>query len=137
MLTKGQGKGTWALSKKLAKALDDYLAKEGCLEDVFQTNPQELSTLCIYPKQLLNNQRMCQSTKHCLSQLLPNIFILLLMRNIPLITMTSIVFCFGNCVMNGHLGMTRNASTLTQDLGWDDIEGHLLDQLLKPTHAIE
>ena len=37
--------------KNLAKALDDYLAKEGCL------NPQELSTLCIYPRQLLNNTK--------------------------------------------------------------------------------
>ena len=32
--------------KNVAKALDDYLAKEG----FFKTNPQELSTLCIYPK---------------------------------------------------------------------------------------
>ena len=31
--------------------------------------------------------------------------------------------------------MERNASTLTQDLGWDDIEGHLLEQLLVPIHA--
>ena len=31
--------------------------------------------------------------------------------------------------------MERNASTLSQDLRWDDIEGHLLEQLLKPIHA--
>ena len=30
----------------------------------------------------------------------------------------------------------RNASTLIQDLVWDDIERHLLEQLLKPIHAI-
>ena len=36
VLTKAQGKGTWALPKKnLAKALDEYLAKEGCLEHPF------------------------------------------------------------------------------------------------------
>ena len=33
--------------------------------------------------------------------------------------------------------MERNASTLTQDLRWDDIEGHLLEQLLKPIQAIK
>ena len=45
--------------------------------------------------------------------------------------MTSIVFCFGNHAVE------RNASTLTQDLGWDVIERHLLDQLLKPIQAIK
>ena len=44
--------------------------------------------------------------------------------------MTLIVFCFGNHAMERH------ASTHTQDLRWDDIEGHLLEQLLKPIHAI-
>ena len=52
------------------------------------------------------------------------------MRNIPLTTMTLIVFCFGNHAME------RNASTLTKDLGWDDIEGHLPKQLLR-LHAIK
>ena len=33
--------------------------------------------------------------------------------------------------------MERNASTLTQNLGWYAIEGHLLDQLLKPIHALK
>ena len=51
VLTKEQGKGKWALPKKnIAKALDDYLAKGDCLEDIFSTNPQEVSTLCIYPR---------------------------------------------------------------------------------------
>ena len=75
----------------------------------FKTNPEELSTLCIYPKQLLNSQRMCQSRKHCLSQLLPTIFILQLRRKIPRTMMTSIVLCFRNHAMNGHLGVTTNA----------------------------
>ena len=30
----------------------------------------------------------------------------------------------------------ENASTLAQDLVWDDIEGYLLEQLLKPIHAM-
>ena len=37
-----------------------------------KTNPEELSTLCIYPENSWTTQRMCQSTKHCLFQLLPN-----------------------------------------------------------------
>ena len=102
VLTKAQGKGTWAL---LAKAFDNYLAKEDCLEDPFKTNPQELSTLCIYPENSWTTQRMCQSKKYCLSQLLPKTFILHLRRNIPWTAMTLIVFCFGNHAME------RNAST--------------------------
>ena len=49
MLTKAQGKETRALSKNLAKAFDDYLAKEGCLEDPFS-------------KQILRNYQPCVST---------------------------------------------------------------------------
>ena len=40
----------------------------------FKTNPQELSTLCIYPENSWTTQRMCQSTKYCLSQILPTFF---------------------------------------------------------------
>ena len=44
--------------KNLAKAFDDYLAKEGLFgRPFFKTNPQELSTLCIYPIKLLNNTK--------------------------------------------------------------------------------
>ena len=39
VLTTGQGKETWALSKKNLRALDDYFAKEGCLEDLFSNKP--------------------------------------------------------------------------------------------------
>ena len=38
----------------------------------FKTNPEELSTLCIYPKQLLNNTKKVSIKKRCLSQILPN-----------------------------------------------------------------
>ena len=63
----------------------------------FKTNPQELSTLCIYPKQLLNNTKNVSiKKKRCLSQILPNILILQLRRNIPLTTMTLIVFWLEN-----------------------------------------
>ena len=40
-------------------------------------------------------------------------------------------------VLFGNHAIERNASTLIQDLGRDDIEGHLLEQLLKPIHAIK
>ena len=39
----------------------------------FQTNPQELSTLCLYPEPL-NNTKNVSIKKHCLSQLLPTAF---------------------------------------------------------------
>ena len=63
VLTKEQGKGKWGLPKKhLAKALDDYLAKEGCLEHPFS-------------KQILRNYQPCVSTpktpeqhKECVNQ---------------------------------------------------------------------
>ena len=65
----------------------------------FKTNPQELSTLWIYPENSWTKQRRRQSTKHCLSQMLPTIFILQLRRNIPLTNMTSIMFCFSKHAM--------------------------------------
>ena len=63
VLTKEQGKGKWALPKKnLTKAVEDYLAKEGCLEDPFS-------------KQILRNYQPCVSTprtpeqnKKCVNQ---------------------------------------------------------------------
>ena len=84
VLTKEQGKGTWAFPKKLAKALDNYLAKEGCLEDPFS-------------KQILRNYQPCVSTpktpeqhKECVKQKRLSItnlaqicLILQLWRNIP------------------------------------------------------
>ena len=73
----------------------------------FKTNPEELSTLCIYPKQLLNNTKNVSiKKKRCLSQILPNIFILQLWRNIPLTIMTLIVFCLE------IMQWKENASTL-------------------------
>ena len=133
MLTKEQGKGTWALPKNLTKAFEDYLAKEGCLEDPFSKQSLRNYQPCVSASRTPEQHKECvnqQSTKHCQSQLLPNTFILQLWRNIPLTTMTSIVFCLE------IMQWKENASTLTQDLVWDDIEGHLLEQLVKPIHAM-
>ena len=129
VLPKVQGKEAWALPINLAKALDDYLAKGNCLEDIFSTNPQEVSTLCIYPRTPEQHKECVNQQNTVYHNSCPRLFILQLRRNIPFTTMTWIVFCFGKHAME------RNASTPTQDLGWDDIEGHLLEQLLKPTHA--
>ena len=78
------------IANKLAKAFDNYLAKEGCLEDPFQNKSSGTINPAYLPLELLNNTKNVPIKKHCLSQLLPNIFILQLGRNIPLTTMTSI-----------------------------------------------
>ena len=60
--------------KNIAKALEDYLAKEGCLEDPFSKQILRNYQPCVSTRELLNNQRMCQSKKDCLFQLMPKIF---------------------------------------------------------------
>ena len=133
VLTKEQGKETWALPiKKLAKAFDDYLAKEGCLEDPFSKKILRNYQPCVStPDNSWTIRRMCQSTKHCLSQMLPIIFILLLRRNIPWTTMISIVLRFGKRALE------RNASIfILWTWGRMLLKGILLEQLLKPVHAV-
>ena len=105
VLTKEQGKETRALSKNLTKAFDDYLAKEGCLEDPFSKQILRNYQPCVSTAELLNNTKNVSIKKRCLSQLLSNMFILQLRKNIPLTTMTSIVFCFEKSAME------RNTST--------------------------
>ena len=56
----------------------------------FKTNPQELSTLCIYPIKRLNNTKNVSINKTLSISTLAQYFILQLWRNIPLTTMTSI-----------------------------------------------
>ena len=108
VLTKEQGKGKWALPKKKSCQGFGRLFGKGRMfgTPFFKTNPEELSTLCIYPENSGTTQRLCQSTKYCLSQILPNIFILQLWRNIPLTIMTLIVFCLE------IMQWKENASTL-------------------------
>ena len=50
----------------------------------FKTNPEELSTLCIYPKQLLNKTKKVSINKTLFISTLAQYFILQLMRNIPM-----------------------------------------------------
>ena len=60
VLTKEQGKETWALPiKKLAKAFDDYFL---CRKTLFQNTP-ELSTPMCPPRKLLNNTKTVSINK--------------------------------------------------------------------------
>ena len=78
------------IANKLAKAFDNYLAKEGCLEDPFSKQILRNYQPCVSTPRTPEQHKECANKKNCLSQLLPNIFILQLGRNIPLTTMTSI-----------------------------------------------
>ena len=74
VLTKAQGKETWALPEILPRLWTTIWQRKAIWKTYFQTNAQELSTLCIYPENSWTTQRMCQTKKDCLSQLMPNIF---------------------------------------------------------------
>ena len=51
VLTKEQGKEAWALPKKISpRLLTTIWQRKAVWKTSFQTNPQELSALCIYPK---------------------------------------------------------------------------------------
>ena len=90
VLPKEQGKETRALQEKILPWLLKTIWQR---KDVWKTLFQNKSSGTISPVYLPRNswttQRMCQSTKHCLSQLLPNIFILQLRRNIPWTTINN------------------------------------------------
>ena len=51
-------------NKKLAKAFDDYLAKEGCLEDPFSKKKSSGTINPVYlPRKLLNNTKKVSINK--------------------------------------------------------------------------
>ena len=106
-----KGKETWALPKNLDKAFDDYLSREGCLEDLFQTNPQEQYEECVNQNALSITTLSCNFYPATLEEH-P-------MNNNDL-----------HCVL---FWKSSNALTLIQDLERDDIEGHLLEQLQEAT----
>ena len=63
------------VAKKLAKAFDNYLAEEGCLEDPF--SKQILRNYQPYasaPKTPEQHKECVNQKKHCLSQNLPTFF---------------------------------------------------------------
>ena len=66
VLTKGQGKEAWAsaLPKKRAKAVDDYLAKEGCLEDLFSNKPSGTISPVYLPQTTPEQHKECVNQKN-------------------------------------------------------------------------
>ena len=50
VLTKAQGKETWALPEILPRLWTTIWQRKAIWKTYFQTNAQELSTLCIYPE---------------------------------------------------------------------------------------
>ena len=86
-------------------------------KDVWKILSQNKSSgtinLVYLPLELLNKTKKLSINKTLsISTLAQICLILQLRRNIPRTTITFIVFCFGNHAVE------RNASTLTQDLGW-------------------
>ena len=57
--------------KNIAKAFEDYLAKEGCLEDPFSKQILRNYQPCVSTPELLNNTKNVSNKKDCLSQILP------------------------------------------------------------------
>ena len=101
VLTKEQGKGKWALPKKILPRLWTTIWQRGTLwKTLFQNKPSGTINPVYLPRKLLNNTKNASIKKHYLSQILPTNFIIQLRRNIPWTTMTLIVFCFGKRAMN-------------------------------------
>ena len=90
VITKEQGKGKWALPTNLRRLLTTIWQRKDVWKTLFQNKSSGTINPAYLPLELLNNTKNVPIKKHCLSQLLPNIFILQLGRNIPLTTMTSI-----------------------------------------------
>ena len=92
-LPKSKAKEHGHCQKKNAKAFDNYLAKEGCLEDPFSKQTLRNYQPCVSTPKTPEQHKECvnqQNTVYHNSQQLPKILILQLWRNIPLTTMTSI-----------------------------------------------
>ena len=130
VLTKEQGKGKWALPKKnLAKALDDYLAKEGCLEDPFSKQILRNYQPCVSTPELLNNTKNVSINKTLSSSTLAQYFSCNLLG-----TSHEQLWPWSCSVLETIKEMHK---LLHFGLGWDDIEGHLLKHFLKPIHAVK
>ena len=117
------------VKKHLAKAFDNYLTKEGYLErPLFQTNPQELSTMCIYPETTPEqnkegvNQQNTVNHNSC-PRFYPATYEEHPKNNYDL---HRVLF---------WKSLNKCINSYTLDLGWDDIKRHLLEQLRKPILA--
>ena len=73
VLTKKQGKGTLALQEKiLPRLLKTIWQRKDVWKTLFQNKSSGTISPVYLPRNSWTTQRMCQSTKHCLFQLLPN-----------------------------------------------------------------
>ena len=118
------------IARNLAKALDNYLAKEGYLEDPFS-------------KQILRNYQPCASTpktpeayKECVNQKktvshnsCPRFYPATWEEHPKNNYNPDHVLLWKTCTGKKFINV------YTLDLGWYVIKRHLLEQLLKPTHA--
>ena len=71
------------IPKKLAKAFDNYLAKEGCLEDPFAKQILRNYQPCVSTPRTLEQHKDCVNENTLSISNLAQYFILQLMRNIP------------------------------------------------------
>ena len=127
VLTKEQGKGKWALSKKnLAKALDDYLAKEGCLEDPFSKQTLRNYQPCVSTPKTPEQHKECVKQKRLSITNLAQYFYRATLEEHPIYNYDPDRVLFGS-----HAMERKCINSYTLDLERDDIEGHLLEQLLK------
>ena len=83
-------RNTGIARKNIAMPFEDYLAKEGCLEDPFSKQILRNYQPCVSTPKLLNNTKNVSISKTLSISTLAQYFILQLWRNIPLTTMTSI-----------------------------------------------
>ena len=73
LLTKGQGKGTWALSQKTCQGFSQLCWQRLFGRPPFKQTRRNDKPCASTPKNSWTWSRTCQSTKHCLPQLLPMI----------------------------------------------------------------
>ena len=82
-LPKNKAKEHGHCQKKNAKAFDNYLANEGCLEDPVSKQIRRNYQPCVSTPKLLNNTKNVSINKTLSISTLAQYFILQLMRNIP------------------------------------------------------
>ena len=131
VLTKVQGKGTLALPKNLPRLLITSWQRKDVWKTLFQNKSGGTINPVYLPRKLLNTTKNVSIKKNTVY-----------LNSCPILYPATLEeHQMNNCdpdrVLFGNHAIERNASTLIQDLGRDDIEGHLLEQLLKPIQAIK
>ena len=105
VLTKGQGKETWALPEILPRLWTTIWQRKAIWKTLFQNKFSGTINPVHLPRKLLNNTKNVSIKETLFISTLAQYFILQLRKNIPLTTMTLIVLCFGKRALE------RNAPT--------------------------